>query len=189
LRSLQPQNTHLPHQNAFSRVLRPLGANFYEMFVPDILHEFDLGVWKSNSVHLMWLLYAVRDNGIQDLNKRFVHFIACTLRHVLTSHSTDIESRLRQAWNPDCGLSCVRPDPSELSVDVRSPKPHDRGAGSLAVIIEVFVLAEAFTHTTKAWHDRYCEKPPGTARLCDARDSHQTPIPTGNSEGAVRSGS
>ncbi|KAI0309742.1 hypothetical protein OF83DRAFT_1036978, partial [Amylostereum chailletii] len=47
IRYKQLQNAHLPDQNTFSRVFRPLGQNFYEMFVPDILHEFDLGIWKS----------------------------------------------------------------------------------------------------------------------------------------------
>ncbi|KAI0315118.1 hypothetical protein OF83DRAFT_1293481 [Amylostereum chailletii] len=65
------QYSTVPIRNAFSRVFRPLGANFYEMFVPDILHEFDLGVWKSIFVHLMRLLYAIGEDGIQDLNKRY----------------------------------------------------------------------------------------------------------------------
>jgi len=42
------------------------------MFVPDILHEFELGVWKAIFSHLMRILYASRDNCITVLNWRYV---------------------------------------------------------------------------------------------------------------------
>jgi len=40
------------------------------MFVPDILHEFELGVWKAIFTHLMRILYVTGDNCIQNLNWR-----------------------------------------------------------------------------------------------------------------------
>ena len=40
------------------------------MFVPDLLHEFELGVWKATFTHLMRILYAYGDNTIQELNRR-----------------------------------------------------------------------------------------------------------------------
>jgi len=40
------------------------------MFVPDLLHEFELGVWKAVFTHLMRILYAAGDNCIQTLNWR-----------------------------------------------------------------------------------------------------------------------
>jgi hypothetical protein len=40
------------------------------MFVPDVLHEFELGVWKATFTHLMRILYAAGGNGIQALNWR-----------------------------------------------------------------------------------------------------------------------
>jgi len=33
-------------QNAFSNRLQPLGFNFFEMLVVDLLHEFELGYGK-----------------------------------------------------------------------------------------------------------------------------------------------
>lgn len=46
------------------------------MFVPDFLHEFELGVWKSFFTHMMRILQAVGDNCLQRLNWRYVlHFI------------------------------------------------------------------------------------------------------------------
>jgi hypothetical protein len=59
-------------QNAFSARLLPLDPqfNFYKMFVPDMLHEFELGVWKATFTHLMRILYADGDDSIQTLNWR-----------------------------------------------------------------------------------------------------------------------
>lgn len=42
------------------------------MFVPDLLHEFELGVWKAVFTHLMRVLYAVGGDKIQELNRRYV---------------------------------------------------------------------------------------------------------------------
>jgi hypothetical protein len=41
------------------------------MFVPDLLHEFELGVWKAVFTHLMRVLYTVGGDKIQELNRRF----------------------------------------------------------------------------------------------------------------------
>ena len=40
------------------------------MFVPDLLHEFELGVWKNTFKHLIQILYAVGDDLIQELNSQ-----------------------------------------------------------------------------------------------------------------------
>jgi hypothetical protein len=45
------------------------------MFVPDLLHEFELGVWKAVFTHLMRILYAAGGDRIQTLNKRYVSFL------------------------------------------------------------------------------------------------------------------
>jgi hypothetical protein len=42
------------------------------MFVVDLLHEFELGVWKAVFTHLMRILYAAGGDCIQTLNKRLV---------------------------------------------------------------------------------------------------------------------
>uniref|UniRef100_A0A8H8CGN3 Uncharacterized protein n=1 Tax=Psilocybe cubensis TaxID=181762 RepID=A0A8H8CGN3_PSICU len=41
------------------------------MFVPDLLHEFELGVWKAVFSHLMRILHAYAENSIQKLNERY----------------------------------------------------------------------------------------------------------------------
>jgi hypothetical protein len=57
-------------QNAFSAAFSKFGFNFYSMFVVDLLHEFELGVWKAVFTHLMRILYAAGNNCIQKLNER-----------------------------------------------------------------------------------------------------------------------
>ena len=57
-------------QNAFSERLFIHGFNFYQMFVPDLLHEFELGVWKAVFTHLIRILYSCGENKIQTLNSR-----------------------------------------------------------------------------------------------------------------------
>ncbi len=60
-------------QNAFSYRLSRLGFNFFSMFVPDLLHEFELGVWKAIFKHLIRILYAQGNDFIQMLNDRYVN--------------------------------------------------------------------------------------------------------------------
>jgi hypothetical protein len=59
-------------QNAFTSKLSEFGFNLYEMMVVDLLHEFEIGVWKSIFTHLMRILYAFGHDAIQQLNRRFV---------------------------------------------------------------------------------------------------------------------
>ncbi len=57
-------------QNAFSTRLSVFGFNFFQMLVPDLLHEFELGVWKAVFTHLLRILYAAGGDLIQELNRR-----------------------------------------------------------------------------------------------------------------------
>lgn len=63
--------THV--QNAFSAALHPLSVNFFQFFVPDILHEFDLGVWKAFFTHLVRILgsSSTYRDGLAEVDKRY----------------------------------------------------------------------------------------------------------------------
>ncbi|TCD63562.1 hypothetical protein EIP91_005233 [Steccherinum ochraceum] len=61
----------VPTRSAFSLRLSKFGSNYYTMFVPDLLHEFELGVWKAVFIHLLRILYAVGQDRIQELNHRY----------------------------------------------------------------------------------------------------------------------
>ena len=57
-------------QSAFSIRLSPLGVNPFKLFVPDVMHEFDLGVWKSTLTHLIRMVISQSDDSVQELDKR-----------------------------------------------------------------------------------------------------------------------
>jgi hypothetical protein len=61
-------------QNAFSNRLQPLGFNFFEMLVVDLLHEFELGVWKALFIHLLQILEAVNPALLHQLDQRYAYF-------------------------------------------------------------------------------------------------------------------
>jgi hypothetical protein len=61
-------------QNAFSNRLQPLGFNFFEMLVVDLLHEFELGVWKALFIHLLRILEAVNPALLHQLDQWYAYF-------------------------------------------------------------------------------------------------------------------
>ena len=52
--------------------------NFYQMFVPDILHEFELGVWKMDFTHILRVLHSLPGSKLAELNARYVILISPT---------------------------------------------------------------------------------------------------------------
>ena len=76
-----PKTNHLSyHQNTFAGTLGGLGLNSYAMLVVDLLHEFELGVWKAVFKHLIHLLYAVAPAGCpQNWITSKVNLIGCVL--------------------------------------------------------------------------------------------------------------
>jgi hypothetical protein len=46
------------------------------MLVVDLLHEFELGVWKALFTHLIRILYAAAPGGslVAELDQRYVNF-------------------------------------------------------------------------------------------------------------------
>ncbi|KAG8932511.1 hypothetical protein FRC01_013537 [Tulasnella sp. 417] len=61
----------VPTENAFSTSLYAIGVNLFSFFVPDLLHEFDLGVWKSFFTHLIRLLNAIGTWAVGELDMRY----------------------------------------------------------------------------------------------------------------------
>jgi hypothetical protein len=59
-------------ENVFAEKLGCLGLDPYVMLVVDLLHEFELGVWKAIFIHLLRILYAAAPAGrlIAQLNER-----------------------------------------------------------------------------------------------------------------------
>lgn len=40
------------------------------MFAPDLMHEFELGVWKGTFTHLIRLLHSQGDDAVQEFDWR-----------------------------------------------------------------------------------------------------------------------
>jgi hypothetical protein len=57
-------------QNSFSARLAHTGFSIMDILTVDILHEFELGVWKSVLVHLMRMLYAIDSDQVQEMDER-----------------------------------------------------------------------------------------------------------------------
>jgi hypothetical protein len=58
-------------QNAFSDRLGSLpGFDLYRMLVPDLMHEFELGVWKSVFIHLLRMLNCEGEDVVSEFNAR-----------------------------------------------------------------------------------------------------------------------
>jgi hypothetical protein len=59
-------------QNAFSERLLPLGFNLFPIFVVDLMHDFELGVWRSLFIHLLRILDSAGKNLLAELDRRWV---------------------------------------------------------------------------------------------------------------------
>lgn len=59
----------LPGQNAFSDP-NLLGLNFFGMFLVDLMHEVELGVWKALLIHLLRILESLDGQLLNELDYR-----------------------------------------------------------------------------------------------------------------------
>lgn len=75
-------------QNGFSDRLSQLGFDLYRMFLPDIMHEFDSGVWRSTFIHLIRILSSISESKVYELNRRCVKLVLCLFdqNYSLTLH-------------------------------------------------------------------------------------------------------
>ncbi|TCD70859.1 hypothetical protein EIP91_001167 [Steccherinum ochraceum] len=74
---LDPQSL-IPVKNAFSEFaeavsegVAPHAWNFFTMFVPDLMHEFELGEFKRFFTYLIRLLEAIGAGAVQEMNRRY----------------------------------------------------------------------------------------------------------------------
>lgn len=56
-------------QNAFTR-LAPFGFDLFQMLLNDLMHEFELGKWKSLFIHLLRILDFLGDDLKNELDCR-----------------------------------------------------------------------------------------------------------------------
>ncbi|KAH9914268.1 hypothetical protein B0H21DRAFT_896115 [Amylocystis lapponica] len=68
---LLKEHSLIPTENTFSERLLRFRVNFFLLLVVDLLHEFELGVWKALFAHLIRILEAHNMELVHELNLRF----------------------------------------------------------------------------------------------------------------------
>ncbi|KAF8224077.1 hypothetical protein L208DRAFT_1313429, partial [Tricholoma matsutake] len=56
VKRLMDAESMIPSVNTFSDILAPLGFDMFPMAVVDIMHEVELGMWRSLFIHLLRIL-------------------------------------------------------------------------------------------------------------------------------------
>jgi hypothetical protein len=46
--------------------------NFYDIFIIDFLHKFELGVWKAVLTHLIRILHAQGEETVHTFDQRYL---------------------------------------------------------------------------------------------------------------------
>ncbi|THU91115.1 hypothetical protein K435DRAFT_820952 [Dendrothele bispora CBS 962.96] len=59
-----------PVVNSFSKIFSEFGFDYIKMFAVDLLHEIEIGTWKSIPIHLLRLLFASNREMVDELNSR-----------------------------------------------------------------------------------------------------------------------
>ena len=57
-------------QSAFISALSKFGLDFFSLFVVDLMHEFELGVWKAVFIHLVRILHTQDAEVIAEFDRR-----------------------------------------------------------------------------------------------------------------------
>lgn len=76
-------------QNAFLEKLGSLKFNPFPMFVVDLLHEVELGMWKSLFIHLLRILHAQDKNLVHKLDSRYSRILVSQKRILLNPYHLD----------------------------------------------------------------------------------------------------
>lgn len=122
---LRPQSL-VPTVNAFSKRLSSFGFNLYQMFVVDILHEFELGIWKALFIHLLRMLYAVDKTLVNELDRRFRQMPTFGRDTIRRFSSNISELKKLAARDFENILQCAIP-----AFDGLLPEPHNKAVLNL----------------------------------------------------------
>ncbi|KAL6303043.1 hypothetical protein BKA93DRAFT_856256, partial [Sparassis latifolia] len=58
----------VPTENAFAKRLAEFLTNLFVIFLPDLLHEWEIGVWKAIVMHLVRILIAAKGGKVQEFD-------------------------------------------------------------------------------------------------------------------------
>ncbi|KAK7020396.1 hypothetical protein R3P38DRAFT_3549619 [Favolaschia claudopus] len=142
-RILSPQSL-VPTLNTFSERFSKFGFNFYKMFAPDFLHEFEIGVFKSVFTHLIRILVAHGGTAVQTLNARY-RMVPPFGRAVIRRFGSNASAMKKMAArNFEDLLQCALPVFENLL-----PEPHNKTILDLLFnLAEWHALGKLRMHTT-----------------------------------------
>ncbi|KAG6916065.1 hypothetical protein DXG01_008590 [Tephrocybe rancida] len=104
-RELKPESL-VPTVNMFSDRLGKHGFHWFSMFVVDLLHEIELGVWKALLIHLLRILESINENILHGLAKLRLH-TSLTLA-LLDQSTTILGDALREFKSDICPAFATR---------------------------------------------------------------------------------
>ena len=75
-------------KNIFAEKLGKFSFNPYQMLIVDLMHEFELDVWKAVFTHLICILYAAGSSGslVSELDKRYMFAIFPTEKYLTSTY-------------------------------------------------------------------------------------------------------
>ncbi|CDO69624.1 hypothetical protein BN946_scf184851.g12 [Trametes cinnabarina] len=170
-----------PIQSAFSTRLARFGLNHYHLFAPDLMHEFELGVWKGTFMHLLRLLVAQGGTAVQEFNGR-MRQMPTFRRDTIRKFWHDVSARKQLAARDyEDFLACVMPAFEGLL-------PLEDGQNIADLLFELanwHALAKLRLHTSvtidifRAATEHMCRAVRRFARMtCKRYEAHELPRET-----------
>ncbi|KIJ64394.1 hypothetical protein HYDPIDRAFT_90003, partial [Hydnomerulius pinastri MD-312] len=120
----------VPTLNAFSERLHATGFDLFHMLVVDLLHEFELGVWKAVFIHLLRLLDASKQTMIHELDRRYRQVPTFGRDTIRRFRSNSSEMKRMAARDFEDLLLCAIP-----VFDKLLPEPHNASVKTLLFLL------------------------------------------------------
>ncbi|KAH9922415.1 uncharacterized protein B0H18DRAFT_935413 [Fomitopsis serialis] len=152
-------------RSAFSERLSRFGFNHYSMFVPDVMHECELGVWKALLMHLLRILYAEGKERIQTFNQRRFHRNVSALKQLAARDYEDILQTIIPVFE---GL--LPPPHNEIILDLLFEFALFHGLSKLRLHTEETL--KIFSIVTKSLGELMARF---KAETCEAYDTYELP--------------
>ncbi|KAG2084375.1 uncharacterized protein F5147DRAFT_782501 [Suillus discolor] len=108
--ALLKPDSWVPNSNVLSDNLSAFGFNVFAALVVDLLHEFELGIWRMLLIHLLRILTALNKDLVHELDRRYRQvppFGPATIRRF--SANTSEMSNMAAACNFEDLLQCSIP--------------------------------------------------------------------------------
>ncbi|KAI0309196.1 hypothetical protein OF83DRAFT_1089234 [Amylostereum chailletii] len=131
----------VPTTNAFSLRLQKFGLDYHATLAVDLMHEFELGIWKSVLTHLIRILDAQDPDLLRVLDERFRQVPPFSGIRKFTNNVSDLHQLMARDYEDilQCSIPCF---------DGLLPAPHDEAVQSLIYTMAHWhALAKMRMHT------------------------------------------